>query len=352
MREALRGRKAPERPEGWEGALRGLLANGDAATREEALLVGVSYGDPAAIAAFRTTLKDRSAPAPARRTALEALAEKRVAGLAADLQALVDDGPLRSPALKALAAYDDPATPDVILKRYRALGAADREDAVSTLASRPAYALKLLEAVEKGTVPARDLSVTTVRQLQALPDPRIAPLVERVWGTLRPTSGEKSALIAKYKQLITPDALKAADRARGREVFQRTCAQCHRLFDAGGDVGPDLTGSDRANLDYVLENVLDPSATVGRDYRLHTLATRDGRVVSGIIREQSEATLTVQTVNESLVLDRQEVEAFKALPTSMMPEGLFEKLSPDEVRDLVAYLGGKSQVPAKEPAKP
>ncbi|MDR3635254.1 MAG: c-type cytochrome [Isosphaeraceae bacterium] len=352
MREALRGRKDPGRPDGWESAFRALLASNDAETRQEALLVGVSYGDALAISTFRSILIDRSTGSPARRTALEALTEKRVAGLAAQLQTLLDDPELRSNALRALAAFDDPATPGLMLARYKTFTAAEREDAVNSLSSRPAYALELLKAVEKGTVSARDLSVATVRQLQALPDRRIATLVEAVWGSVRPTSREKTALIAKYKGLLTADALKAADRSRGRDVFQRTCAQCHRLFDAGGDVGPDLTGSDRANLDYVLENVLDPSATVGRDFRLNTLATRDGRVVSGIIREQSEATVTIQTVNERLVLDRQEIEDLKALPTSMMPEGIFEKLSPEEICDLVAYLGAKSQVPAPAATKP
>ena len=80
-----------------------------------------------------------------------------------------------------------------------------------------------------------------------------------------------------------------ADPDRGHALFGRICAQCHKLFDQGGDVGPDLTGSDRANPDYILENVLDPSASVGRDYTLTTVATRDGRLVAGIVREQSPA---------------------------------------------------------------
>lgn len=346
MHEALRGRKDAARPDGWENTFRALLDTKDPATRQEALLVGLIYGDPQALATFRSTLTDSSADLATRRVALQALAEKRTPGLAGQLQALLDDTNLRAQALRALAAYDDAATPRLVLERYRSLSPEEREDAVTTLASRPAYALALLEAVGKGTVPSRDLSVTTVRQLQALPNPQIAALVEKVWGTVRPTSREKTALIAKYKAVLTPEALKSASAATGRAVFQRTCAQCHKLFDAGGDVGPDLTGSDRANVDYLLENVLDPSATVGRDFKLNTFATRDGRVLSGIIREQSEATVTVQTVNERLILDRQEIEDFKALPTSMMPEGIFEKLTPEEIRDLVAYLGSRSQVPA------
>ena len=73
----------------------------------------------------------------------------------------------------------------------------------------------------------------------------------------------------------------------GRAVFNRACLSCHRMFGAGGDVGPELTGSDRANPDYILENVLDPSAAVNRDYTMSNVATTDGRLLSGIIRDQT-----------------------------------------------------------------
>jgi putative heme-binding domain-containing protein len=106
--------------------------------------------------------------------------------------------------------------------------------------------------------------------------------------------------------------------------------------------------SDRGNLDYVLENVLDPSATVAKDYRLTTIATVEGRVISGILREQTDKTVTIQTINERVVLPRDQIESLKESPVSMMPEGLLEKLSSEEVSDLVSYLASKSQTPYAE----
>ncbi|HEX8203417.1 MAG TPA: c-type cytochrome, partial [Isosphaeraceae bacterium] len=261
------------------------------------------------------------------------------------LQTLLDDRALRGPALRALGAYADPETPRVILRRYGTLTESERADAVATLASRPAYALALLDAVAAGTVPRRDLSVTIARQLQAAGDRRIADRLAEVWGTVRPTSGDKAALLETYTALLTPERRKAADPSRGRLVFNRTCAQCHRLYDSGGDVGPDLTGSDRANPAYILENVLDPSAAVGRDFRLTTVATADGRLIAGIVREQSDAALVLRTANETIVLPREDVEEMAASSASMMPEGLLATLSPEEVRDLIAYLGSAAQVP-------
>src|SRR5262249_32289868 len=95
---------------------------------------------------------------------------------------------------------------------------------------------------------------------------------------------------------------------------------------------------DRANPDYILENVLDPSASVGRDYTLTTVATSDGRVVAGIVREQSPAALVIQTESERITLPREDVEAIKTSTASMMPEGQLDRLTPQEVRDLFAYL--------------
>ena len=340
--EALRGQKNVARPEGWAAVFARLTRGDDPVARDQALRLGLVFGDPQAIALLRETMTSRSAPAEARINSLQALVEQRVPGLTPQLQALLGDRALRGPALRGLAAYPDDATARVILGRYRDFSEPERADAIQTLATRPADALALLGAVENGTVPARDLNAGTARQLLAFQNKTIAERLEKVWGTLRPTAREKAPLIARYKAELTPERLKVADPARGRAVFQRQCAQCHALFGEGGDVGPNLTGSDRANLDYVLENVLDPSATVAKDYRLTTIATRDGRLLSGILRDQAEKTLTIQTVNERLTLDRSEVEELKESPQSMMPEGLFEKLSPEELRDLIAYLAARA----------
>ncbi len=107
---------------------------------------------------------------------------------------------------------------------------------------------------------------------------------------------------------------------------------------SGGDVGPDLTGSDRANPDYILENVLDPSASVGKDYTLTTVATTDGRLIAGIVREQIALGLVIQTASERITVPREDVEAIKPSNASMMPEGQLDPLTPQEIRDLFAYL--------------
>ena len=209
----------------------------------------------------------------------------------------------------------------------------------------------MLDAVGNKTVPRRDLNATVARQLLALGDEKVRTRLEAVWGSIRPTSNEKGLSDREVQGSPGLDQHPAADPGRGRLVFNRTCHQCHRLFDSGGDVGPDLTGSDRANPDYILENVLDPSAAVAREYTLTNVATTDGRLVSGIIREQNDRSMTIQTANERIVLPREDIEEIKPSTVSMMPEGQLERLTPQEIRDLFAYLAASRQVPVPDEAR-
>ncbi len=343
--QSLRGQKQVPAPQGWSETFGTLVKSADAQVRRDAFALALLFGDSRAADTLRTLVNDRAADLGARRSALEVLVETHVPGLAPLLQALLDDRDLRGQAIRGLAAYQDEATPKQLIARYRSFDESEREDAIGTLAARPATARALLDAIAAGTIGRRDLSIFLARQIVAFGDAKLTARLEQVWGALRPTAQAKAELLVKYKATLSPGDLKAANPANGRSVFQRTCAQCHKLYGVGGDVGPELTGSDRANVDYVLENVLSPSAAVANDYMLTTVATRDGRVLLGLLREQTERTLTVQTVNERVVLDRADVEEIKSSYTSLMPEGLLDKLSPDEVRDLIAYLGSKQQVP-------
>ena len=206
--------------------------------------------------------------------------------------------------------------------------------------------MALLDAIGKGTVPRRDLNSTVARQILAfqVPKPDVVP---RAGLGHTPADGPGQGPVDRQVQ-DDPGVSRTCrppTRTAAARLFGRICAQCHRLFDQGGDVGPDLTGSDRANPDYILENVLDPSATVGRDYTLTTVATRDGRLVSGILREQTPNALVIQTPSERITLPRDDVEAIKGSSTSMMPEGQLDPLTPQEVRDLFAYLAATRPVP-------
>ena len=147
------------------------------------------------------------------------------------------------------------------------------------------------------------------------------------------------------KEVLTEGALAKGDATHGRVLFTKHCASCHKMFGEGQTVGPELTGSQRSNLDYVLENVLDPSAVVPNEYRLINFTTIDDRVVSGIVLRETKDVITVRTTNDTVILPTAGVAARKQTNVSIMPDGLFDQLKPDEVRDLIAYLRSKEQVP-------
>ncbi len=250
--------------------------------------------------------------------------------------------------LRGLAAYDDESTPAVIIARYGEFTAAQRQDAIATLISRPQYAFALLDAVEQEKIPRQDISAFSARQINTFPDEKLHKRLVEVWGEIRDSSADAKALIAKYKTIHTPDAIAAADVRHGRAVFKKTCQQCHRLFGEGGEIGPELTGANRANLDYILENVLTPSAAIAKDYQLKTIVTVNGRLISGIIKHTGERALTVQTANEIVVVPRDDIDEISTSPLSMMPDGLWGKLSDEEVRALLKYLASKEQVALPE----
>jgi putative heme-binding domain-containing protein len=344
INSAMEGRRKVTPPQAWAAVRNKLLASPNRDVRAQAQSLAVVFGDLAAFDVMRATLADRSADAAERIHALQSLLLGGDAKLPKVLHALLDDPPLREAAVQGLASYDDPETPRHLLSRFEILSMAERRAALNTLAGRTDYATQLVAAVRGGKVPAKDLTAATARQLRDLDDAVINRFVDEVWGVARTSPAEKTDLMARYKATLTDDRLKAADVSHGRAVFARNCAQCHTLYGTGGAVGPDLTGSNRFNLDYVLQNVIDPSAIIAKEFQVTLVRTKDGRVVSGIAQEAEHA---VKVVSETgtVVVPRSDIDKLKRSELSMMPEGLINGLSEKEFADLVAYLRTTDQVP-------
>src|SRR5207302_10238209 len=134
----------------------------------------------------------------------------------------------------------------------------------------------LLGAIERKQIPAGDISIVAARQIQHLKNRQLDDKLAKLWGALHDTPADKKEQIQKYKNLLTSEFMQTADPAAGRAVFSKTCGQCHTLFGNGGKTGPDLTGSNRANLDYVLQKVVDPSTAVANDFQMQLITLNDG----------------------------------------------------------------------------
>ncbi|MBI3407558.1 MAG: c-type cytochrome [Planctomycetes bacterium] len=341
MRDGLKGQNNVGRPKNWSGCFAKLQAGVSAEVRQLSRLIGLVFDDPLALASLNKTVTDLAADSSERAAALGALAARRSPDLPPTLYKLLEDRNLRGPAMRALANFADEKTPAAILKLYVTLTGAEKQDAVGTLASRPSFALALLDAIEKKLIPRGDISAFSARQLQDLKNKEVTDKLTKVWGQLQTTSAEKKTLIAEFKAKLTPQVLANGNASAGRVVFKKLCAQCHVLYGEGQKIGPDLTGSGRADLHYVLENIIDPSAVIGRDYQLTNIVTGAGRLISGIVVEETDRSVTVQTATERLTLATSDIEERHLSKVSMMPEGLVERMSFEELRDLVRYLATK-----------
>ncbi len=352
MLAAFEGRVNVPMPASWKPAYETLSQSKNAAIQDKADQVAVALGDRRIFPRLREQLTDKSANLKTRQRALEILVQGRDKNAVSAFQAVLDQKPLRGPAIRALAGFDDPQTPAAILKQYKNFDADAKGDAVSTLTSRPQYAMALFSAMEAGTVPRTDLHAYHIRQLLRFENKNLDKKIRAVWGEFRETSADKKQQIENLKSQLTAAALERADASHGRLLFTKTCANCHTLFGEGGKVGPDITGSNRANLDYILGNVVDPSAVLGKDYRMTVLALADGRVISGLIQKETDSAVTVRTLNDTVVVPLADIEARKLSELSMMPEKLLDQFSQTDVRDLIAYLQSPQQVALKGPSAP
>jgi putative membrane-bound dehydrogenase-like protein len=347
MRGALTGLRDVSAPAAWEKVYPSLVEPGHTSRNFDvylhALGLGARFGDEKAAQELRQMVIDEAGPVPERRLALSYLVENRDQQLQETVTKLLKGSSLRSEAIRAVASLGSPQLAQSLIDAYPAFSPVEQADARNTLASRAAYAVPLLMAVAANRIPKADLSADVVRQLRNLGNSEVNALLEKSWGVVRDSSAERRAQIEELTRIVQDPEEPPASRELGRTIFSRTCQQCHTLFGTGGKVGPDITGANRGNLNYLLSNIVDPSAVMAKEYQPVIIATSDGRVVTGIIKEENANAVTVQTANELVTIPQAEIEARWQSEQSMMPDGLLKILSPKDVRALIAYLSGPGQ---------
>lgn len=339
MRERLVAVKASADAGNAEKSAKAYTPTSDATTLLE---LEASMGIETALATYRDLLASASARTSERENALNVLLQAKDASTAKTLLQLIqNDAPpsLRRKAIQALASLHDSTTPALLSSLLPKLSANELPDAVNTLASTKEGAKALLKAVEAKTVPATALSPFLVRQLMAFKDAEIDGLIKSAWGDVNAPKADLAERTQKYRALLTPDALAKGDLAKGKMLFMATCGQCHKLFGEGQNVGPDITGSNRADLGYLLENVLDPNAVIGKAYQLNLFTMKDGRVLSGVVKEENNTIVRIAMMGGiEFTLPVAEITKREISKLSTMPEGLFDALQPAQVIDLVKYL--------------
>jgi putative membrane-bound dehydrogenase-like protein len=252
-------------------------------------------------------------------------------------------------ALQALMAYDDPSIGDAICQRWHST-LPDEQDlhsiALRVLASRVPWAKALLKEVAESRIKPELVPLDVVQQMRLHGDAQLDALLEKYWGRTRSTPAEKREQINRLAVILKSPA-SGDDAIEGHAVFKKHCATCHTLFGEGGQTGPNLTGYERNNLDFLLVAVVDPSAGIREEFTQFAIATKDGRVLNGLIDQQTPTTVTLRGANnQTTQIDRSEIEQLQALRVSIMPDGLIDKLTNEEIRNLFAYVRSRTPVAA------
>ncbi|MCA9103782.1 MAG: FG-GAP repeat protein, partial [Planctomycetales bacterium] len=348
MVASFEGRVGMEMPRSWVAAYDSIgVLDGESRLKDQADRIAVAFGDQRIFPRLRMIVADPEAEDSRRAQALSILVQGQDRDSVGALHAALAIEARRGEVIRALAGLGDETTPARLVEIYPNLSENDKRDAINTLVTRPPYADVLLTALENQTIPRTDVHAFQVRQIVGFENESLTERLRATWGEIRNSPADRVARIEQLKELAASPMMEQASAGRGRVVFDKTCAACHKLFDLGGEVGPDITGSNRANLDYVLENVVDPSAVMGNDYRMMLIETDDGRLISGLIKRETDSALTVRTLNDTVVVAKEEIVDRRVSELSMMPEGLLDPLDEQAICDLIKYLGSPQQVAPK-----
>ena len=344
MLDALSGSRGLQAPEAWAATYERLAARAGEEEATKLAQLAVVFSDRKALATFRRIAGDAGSEMVERRRALTVLVQAGDENLRDLLVEALNEPELATVAMRGLVRAGAPDAGELILKRYGTLSPAESRVAISLLASRRETAAQLLEAVQSGTIRRGEISAYDARQIKALGDKDLSGKLEKLWGTLRSRGKGKEEAMARFRELLASADSGLADRHRGRVLFEQRCGACHLLWGEGGRAGPDLTGSNRRNLDYLLENILDPNALVPANYRTTIVTLKNGQVLSGYVEEELGTAIRLRSQEELHTIPRGQIAKKETLKMSLMPEGVLNGLQDQEVRDLFAYLRGEQQV--------
>ena len=341
--EAFQGQEIGSLPSELKAAVQSYqqsLANSD-------LVLGLKLGSDDALKKALQAVASSSTDLPIRLSLVETFGEVNTPSAVPVLLKLTsgsESSALKLAALNTLMSYPDEKIGTTICQRYQTSLPNEhgiREMAHRVLASRAVWAKQFLKEIDEYRIDAETVALDIVQQLRQHGDSEIEKLVTKHWGRIRATSAEKQAEMARIRASIR--ASESADLARGQTLFEKQCGTCHTLFDTGGQTGPNLTGYERSNVSFLTLAIADPSAAIRKEFIQYQIATTDGRVLNGLLEDQTPTTVSIRGANNQVtLLSRDDIDKLKAVEASLMPDNLTTKLSDDELRDLLAYLMGRT----------
>ena len=299
------------------------------------------FGNEPAWLRVRQLVATRTTPGPTRVALVQFIAEASRSEFVDDLLAMVTSSTepeeVRFAALDALPRFGRDDIAARLLDLYPTANDRTRGKLRDVFFSRREWAAKFVAEVAAKRFDAKDVPVDQLRTVALHQDEELDAAVRKLWGNV--TRGTPEEKLAEMRRMNNDLRAGPGDAARGRELFRKQCATCHQLFGEGEKIGPDLTHANRADRDYLLASMVDPSAVVRAEYLSYVITTTDGRVFTGLIAAQSPTEVTLlSSKNERTTIRREQIDVLRESPTSLMPEDQLKQLKPQELRDLFAYL--------------
>jgi putative heme-binding domain-containing protein len=275
--------------------------------------------------------------APAERVdAIHLLALGCFADTAAALGELVSNRQpheVQAAALASLSRFAEPQVGQMLIEAWPAMSPRLRAGAAESLFSRRERLQSLVEAIERGAVSPADLDPARLAALAKYPDEAIRRRTEPIVAKIK--LGGRQDVIEAYRTVLGMPG----DAARGRGVFQKVCASCHRLEGVGHEIAPNLASFRDRGPEAILVNVLDPNREVNPQFVNYTLVAKDGRTVTGIIAAETANSVTLRRADDATdTIERREIDELRASGLSLMPEGLEKQIDQAAMADLLAYL--------------
>jgi putative heme-binding domain-containing protein len=308
----------------------------------EACLIAANWKNPLALRYLYEHAMDQSENEVVREQAINALAavsDKSMLELAQYRLAEKSEKSerIRGAIITSLAKIDSDEVAAIVIDKYSVLPENQRPRAIELLTQRANWGKALLNAVAEKNIPANMINVNQAQKLNSLGDKDLTALLTKNWGTVRTGRDPgRQKVIDDMRALLekTP-----GDPARGQLVYNKVCGQCHKLHGNGQEVGPDITANGRSNFDQLLSNVFDPSLVIGASYQARTVLTTDGRVITGLLAEDTPQRIVLKVQGGKLeTIARGDIEELKVSELSLMPEQLEKQLKPEELADLFSLL--------------
>ena len=332
MLAGLNGRTDVSEPENWRERMQEISL--DSEGEELVAAITDQFQSVESIKRALETIENEGASTENKRVAITNLSAKGATELVPYLAQFFEEKDLSREAIRALAAYDQPELATQLLARFESYDADLQREVLQTLSSRSSYGWMLANAIKSGVIQKSDVPAYIAVQLRRV----VGNGFVEIWGPIDRMESDKQADYLKYQRLLSDEAIAGADLIHGKEIYRRVCFVCHEMHGEGGLIGPELTGSNRTNTGYLLSNILDPSGELQDDYRMEVITTVEGRTYSGNIEMETDRQVLLRTISETVNISKSEIQSRETSTKSLMPEGLLETLTNQEIIDLVAYL--------------